>query len=127
MLIHPASVHPLWCTGLLLEKMFYEEWDFWLSAATLLLAGITGWLALETRQMRQGSDKAMNELAKHAQSAANSSKESSDAARASAAALKVQAETTSQAVVIARESAESTKRLAASNEALAIVGKEYGS
>jgi hypothetical protein len=48
---------------------------------------ITGWLALETRKMREGSDKAIGELSKHAASAATASAASSESAKASAAAL----------------------------------------
>jgi LEA14-like dessication related protein len=41
------------------DKLFYQEWDFWVSAFTLILAGFTLWLALETRGLRKDSAKAI--------------------------------------------------------------------
>jgi len=37
------------------EKLFYENWEFWLSLFTFLLAAMTAWLALETRGLRKDS------------------------------------------------------------------------
>jgi hypothetical protein len=52
--IPPIIVH--WLTP---EKAFYQEWDFWLSVITALLAVATFWLALETRGLRIDSAKAI--------------------------------------------------------------------
>jgi hypothetical protein len=58
MQIHPSipAVVVQWLTP---DKSFYQEWDFWVSFGTLLLAFITGWLAWETRGLRQDSAKAI--------------------------------------------------------------------
>lgn len=69
----------------LMETAWYLQWDFWLSAVTFLLALGTLWVALETRLMRRGSDRAMAEMTKHAASSAH-------AAATSAAATKALAE-----------------------------------
>lgn len=90
------------------EKLFYQEWDFWVSIGTMLLALATIWLALETRRMRRGSDKAMGELAKHAENAAKASLE--------------QAKDTRTALEIATRNAAASERLAEANETLAISG-----
>lgn len=72
---------PINVTVSLPEHPFYAQWDFWLAAITLVLAGTTAWLALETRQMRIGSDRAMGELVKRAEEAGTASKRSADAAQ----------------------------------------------
>ena len=41
------------------EGRFYAQWDFWVSLGTMLLAMVTAWLALETRRMRRGADRAL--------------------------------------------------------------------
>lgn len=105
------------------ERGWYLQWDLWLSLITLALALVTSWLAWETRKMRQGSDKAIGELSKHAEDAASAAKESAMAAKASANALTVQAGHTANALEIAKRNAESADRLAEANEALAITGQ----
>ena len=41
------------------DVSFWAQWDFWVALSTLLLAGITLFLALETRKMRQGADSSL--------------------------------------------------------------------
>jgi hypothetical protein len=70
------------CALLLIEdKPWYFQWDLWVSVFTLLLAVGTIWLALETRKMRKGSDKAMTEMAAHAAASARAAEKSADATR----------------------------------------------
>jgi hypothetical protein len=64
------------------DSVWYLQWDFWVSVFTLLLAVGTIWLALETRGMRKGSDKAMDEMATHAAASARAAEKSADATRA---------------------------------------------
>jgi hypothetical protein len=64
------------------DKPFYLLWDFWLSVFTLVLAVGTIWIALETRSMRKGSDKATAEMAKHAEASARAAEKSADATKA---------------------------------------------
>ncbi len=74
---------PLQLLGLLRpEKPFYQEWDFWVSVFTLLLASATLWVAAETRQMRKSSDETMEEMKKHAAASANAAKAAADATKA---------------------------------------------
>src|SRR6185369_16600225 len=73
--------------------LWYGQWDLWLSVGTMLLALMTAWLALETRRMRKGSDKALGELTKHADDAALSSQRSAAAAEESVKATRQAAQT----------------------------------
>lgn len=41
------------------EKMFYQEWDFWVSVFTLLLVLVTAKLALETKKLREDSARSI--------------------------------------------------------------------
>jgi len=61
---------------------WFLQWDLWVSVFTLLLAVGTIWLALETRGMRKGSDKAMAEMSSHAAASARAAEKSADATRA---------------------------------------------
>lgn len=79
MQIQPPGVPPIVVHWFVPEPIFYREWDFWLSVATMLLALITGWLAWETRGLRQDSAKAIRasrNTAKAALAQVNLSKES---------------------------------------------------
>jgi hypothetical protein len=58
---------------------WFLQWDLWVSVFTLLLAVGTIWLALETRGMRKGSDKAMAEMSSHAAASARAAEKSADA------------------------------------------------
>lgn len=49
-----------------LEKPWYQEWDLWLAAGTLLLAAFTLWLALETRGLRRDSIRSIQASEKSA-------------------------------------------------------------
>jgi hypothetical protein len=71
MQIHP-SISPVVVQWLAPEKSFYQEWDFWVSFGTLLLAFITAWLAWETRGLRKDSAKAIGASEETARSAAAS-------------------------------------------------------
>jgi hypothetical protein len=109
MQIQTPALPPIIVNVLSPEKHFYQEWDFWVSVGTMALAIATIWLAMETRRMRRGSDKAMGELAKHAEHAANASIE--------------QAKETGAALDVAKRNADASERLAEANEALAISGQ----
>lgn len=91
------------------ELPFYEQWDFWVSIGTLLLAGVTGWLAVETRRIRRGSDEAMADMRRYAAVSADAATASAKAAEQSTAAAKALLEvgnrpwlTASQIQVLAR-------------------------
>ena len=70
------------------ELPFYEQWDFWVSIGTMLLAGVTAWLAIETRRIRRGSDEAMADMRKYASDSAAAATTSAKAAEQSADAAK---------------------------------------
>lgn len=55
MQLAPPPIPPVVVHWLLPEKLFYQEWEFWLSLFTFALAVVTGWLALETRGLRKDS------------------------------------------------------------------------
>lgn len=63
--LHPVVVN--WITP---EKLFYQDWEFWLVLFTLALAVVTGWLAYETRGLRVDSAQAIKAAEKSAESAA---------------------------------------------------------
>jgi hypothetical protein len=50
------------------EKLFYHEWDFWLTLFTFVLAGMTAWLALETRFLRRDSAESIKAARESAES-----------------------------------------------------------
>lgn len=52
--IPPIIVHWLFP-----EKVFYQEWEFWLTIFTFALAGLTSWLAFETRGLRLDSARSI--------------------------------------------------------------------
>lgn len=49
-----------------IEKPWYSEADFWVAIGTVLLAAITGWLAYETRRLRQDGAKGVEAAIKSA-------------------------------------------------------------
>src|SRR5450759_1612362 len=74
---------PLFQLGLIRpEKHFYQEWDYWASVFTLLLASATLWVAAETRKMRKSSDEAMDERKRHAAASAEAARTSAEATKA---------------------------------------------
>jgi hypothetical protein len=111
--ISPPSVPPIRVEFITPEPLWYAQWDFWVSVGTILLAMMTGWLALETRRMRRGSDKAMGELAKHAENAAAAAKESAEVAKKSAEALTSQTDVMASALKVAERSAIASEKSAA--------------
>jgi len=42
------------------EKVFYENWEFWLTVFTFVLGAMTAWLALETRGLRKDSAESIH-------------------------------------------------------------------
>jgi hypothetical protein len=73
---------PLPLVRVVMESIWYMQWDFWVSAFTLALVLATLFLAWETRKMRRGSDAAMAEMLKHAETSANAAMASAKATQA---------------------------------------------
>lgn len=48
------------------EKLFYQEWEFWLVLFTGALAIVTGWLAWETHKLREDSARSIKAAEKSA-------------------------------------------------------------
>jgi hypothetical protein len=81
MQIQLPHVPPIIVHWLMEEKPFYEAWDFWVSIGTLALAGVTFWLAWETRRMREDSKKAIEASHKSADAATASVEVSQESMR----------------------------------------------
>jgi len=76
-LLHPIIVN--WITP---EKLFYQEWEFWLVLFTFALAVVTGWLAFETHELREDSARsitASEESARAALASVNIARQQFDA------------------------------------------------
>lgn len=77
------------------EMPFYGQWDFWVSVGTMILATVTAWLAVETRRMRRGADRALDVTQN---------------------AMKAQAEDTRNSLGVAERNAEAALRNAMANQ-----------
>jgi hypothetical protein len=63
------------------EPRWYLEWDFWVSVFTLALSVITGWLAWETRKLRQDGGESIAAAKQSADAAQKSSEAALNSAR----------------------------------------------
>lgn len=59
MQIATPTIPPVIVNVMTPEKAFYTDWEFWLALGTSALAALTGWLALETRKLRQDSARSI--------------------------------------------------------------------
>jgi len=76
------TVPPLPSIRVVMEPIWYMEWDFWVSAFTLALVVVTFMLVLETRKTRRSSDKAMVEMLRHAETSASAAMASAKSTQA---------------------------------------------
>src|SRR5713101_442336 len=81
MQLQPPPIPPIVVHWLMPEKLFYQEWDFWVTVGTLLLAVATVWLAFETRGLRKDSIKSIKASEQTATAAAESARVAAEMAR----------------------------------------------